>query len=185
MAQPDDEHSWVESARTGDPEAVGWLYERYFDRIYRYVHLKIGDPTEAEDITEQVFLKMLEAISSFRWQGSSFGSWLFRIAHNQVVDHIRHRARRPQVSLDPVGALLSSDSDDPHRWAEQSDFRDHLRESIMQLTELQAQVINLKFGAGLSNAEIAAVMRRTEGAVKALQYSALQNLNKLMTLRGY
>ena len=185
MAQTEDERSWVENARTGDPEAVGWLYERYFDRIYRYVHLKIGDPTEAEDITEQVFLKMLEAIGSFRWQGSSFASWLFRIAHNQVVDHVRQRSRRPQVSLDPIGAYLPSEGYDPHHWAEQSDFRDHLKESITQLTDLQAQVISLKFGAGLTNAEIAAVMRRTEGAIKALQYSALQNLNKLMTLRGY
>lgn len=185
VAQPEDEYSRVESARTGDPEAIGWLYERYFERIYRYVHLKIGDATEAEDITEQVFLKMLEAIANFRWQGSSFASWLFRIAHNQVVDHVRQHARRPQVSLDPIGALIPSDTDDPHRWAERGDFLDHLRDAMSQLTDLQAQVISLKFAGELSNAEVAAIMQRTEGAVKALQYSALQNLNKLMTLRGY
>ena len=85
----------------GDPEAIGWLYERYFDRIYRYIFLKIGILPEAEDLTEQVFLKMLEAIANFRWQGSSFASWLFRIAHNQVVDNIRQRSRRPQVPIDP------------------------------------------------------------------------------------
>jgi RNA polymerase sigma-70 factor (ECF subfamily) len=189
VAQPEDERSWVEIARTGDPsersDAVGRLYERYFDRIYKYVNLKIGDSTEAEDLTEQVFVKMLEAIGSFRWQGSSFASWLFRIAHNQVVDHVRQRARRPQVSLDPIGAYLPAENYDPHLWAEQSDFRDHLRESLTQLTGLQAEVISLKFAAGLSNSEIAVVMHRTEGAVKSLQYSALQNLNRLMTLRGY
>jgi RNA polymerase sigma-70 factor (ECF subfamily) len=189
LAQAEDERSWIERARSGDPsersDAVGWLYERYFDRIYRYVNLKISDATEAEDITEQVFLKMIEAIGNFRWQGSTFASWLFRIAHNQVVDHIRQHARRPQVSLDPVGELIPSEGDDPHHWAEQSDFRDHLRACISQLTELQAEVINLKFGGQLSNAEVAAIMNRSEGAIKALQYSALQNLNKLMTMRGY
>jgi RNA polymerase sigma-70 factor (ECF subfamily) len=185
-AQPsDDERHWVERARSRDPEAIGWLYERYFDRIYRYVFLKVGKATDAEDITELVFLKMLEAIGAFKWQGSTFASWLFRIAHNQIVDHMRQHARHPQVPIEPAGALLQSEGDDPHWWAEQSDFRAHLEACIEQLTELQALVINLKFGAGLSNAEVAQAMNRTEGAIKALQFSALQNLNKLMKLRGY
>lgn len=185
MAQPDDERSWVEKARTGDAEAIGVLYERYFERIYRYVYLKVSDPVEAEDITEQVFLKVIEAISGFQWQGSSFASWLYRIAHNQVVDTLRQHSRRPQVPLEPLGDALPSEGKDPHFYAEQSDFRDHLRDAMTELTDLQAQVINLKFGAGLSNAEVADVLQRSEGAVKALQYSALQNLHKLMMLRGY
>jgi RNA polymerase sigma-70 factor (ECF subfamily) len=185
VIQQEDERSWVERAQARDSEAIGWLYERYFDRIYRYVYLKVGEAAEAEDVTEQVFLKMLEAIGTFRWQGSSFSSWLFRIAHNQIVDNVRHSARHPQVPLEPVGALLPAEGNDPHWWAEQGDFREHLQSAIAQLTDLQAQVINLKFGGGLSNAEVAQIMNKTEGAVKALQYSALQNLNKLMTLRGY
>jgi RNA polymerase sigma-70 factor (ECF subfamily) len=187
--QPDDERMWVELARTGDAarrsEAIGYLYERYFDRIYRYVYLKVGDPVEAEDITEQVFLKMIEAIDSFRWQGSSFASWLYRIAHNQVVDAIRQHARRPQVPLEPVGALLPSERDDPHRHAERRDFHEQLAEALSRLTELQAQVIALKFGAGMTNAQVAEVLERTEGAIKALQYSALQNLYRLMSARGF
>ncbi len=185
MAQPGDERSWVEKARAGNVEAIGILYERYFERIYRYVYIKVGEPAEAEDITEQVFLKMIEAISGFQWQGSSFASWLYRIAHNQVVDTLRQHSRRPQVPLEPLGDMLPSEGKDPHFYAEQSDFRDHLRDAMTELTDLQAQVINLKFGAGLSNAEVADVLERSEGAVKALQYSALQNLHKLMMLRGY
>jgi RNA polymerase sigma-70 factor (ECF subfamily) len=161
------------------------LYERYFDRIYKYVCLKIGNPVEAEDITEQVFLKMIEAIDDFQWQGSSFASWLYRIAHNQVVDTLRQQSRRPQVPLEPVGVLLPSERDDPHRYAEQRDFQDHLREAMSHLTELQAQVISLKFVAGLSNAQVAEMLDRTEGAVKSLQYSALQNLHKLMGSKGF
>jgi RNA polymerase sigma-70 factor, ECF subfamily len=185
VTQPDEERSWVERARAGDSEAVGWLYDRYFERIFKYVYLKVGNPTEAEDITEQVFLKMIEAIGNFTWQGSSFASWLYRIAHNQVVDTVRQRSRRPQVPLEPVGELLPSDADDPHRLAEWSVFWDHVREAMTHLTELQAQVIMLKFGADLSNAQVAEIMGRTEGAIKALQYSALQNLHKLMEARGY
>jgi RNA polymerase sigma-70 factor (ECF subfamily) len=185
VVQPDDERSWVERARRSDPEAIGWLYESYFDRIYRYTYLKIGDATEAEDITEQVFLKMIEAIGTFRWQGSSFASWLYRIAHNQIVDTLRQRTRRPQVPLEPIGDVLPSERGDPHQHAEMRDFNAHLREAISQLTDLQARVILLKFGADMTNAQVAEVLTRTEGAVKALQFSAIQNLNKLMRMRGF
>ena len=186
MTQPDEERQWIEQAQAGEPEAVGWLYERYFDRIYKYAYLKLGDPTEAEDLAEGVFLKMIEAIHTFQWQGSSFASWLYRIAHNQIVDLARYRSRRPQTPLEPVGDTLpADDGNDPQSMAERSDFRDHMRVALSQLTDLQAQVIRLKFGSDMSNAQVAEVLERTEGAVKALQYSALQNLNKLLTRQGY
>jgi RNA polymerase sigma-70 factor (ECF subfamily) len=174
----DEERAWVEQARAGDSTAVGYLYERYVDRIYRYILLKIGDPHEAEDLTGQVFVRMIEAIGSFQWQGVSFQSWLYRIAHNLVVDHLRQRTRRPQVALEPLEGTLLADGDDPYTWAEAADFRDHLRVALGRLTDLQAQVIALKFGGGLSNAEVGRVLGRSEGAVKALQHSALANMNK-------
>lgn len=185
MAQPDDERQWVELAQTGDPEAIGHLYDLYFERIYKYIYIKVGNRVEAEDITEQVFLRVIEAISAFQWQGSSFASWIYRIAHNQVIDTLRQRSRHPQVPLEPIGDTLPSELGDPHLYAETSDFVDHLREAMAQLTDLQAQVISLKFASGLTNTEVAHILDRTEGAIKALQYSALQNLNKLMTAKGY
>lgn len=185
MAQPDEERSWVEKARAGDPEAAGWLYERYFDRIYRYTFLKLGDPSDAEDLTEQVFLKMIESVGSFQWQGSSFTAWLYRIAHNLIIDFVRQHARRPQTSLEPVGSLLHAEGGDPHEHAERRDFSLHLVECMSNLTDLQAQVIILKFGSDLSNAEVAEILEKSEGAVKALQFSALQKLNKLMGARGF
>jgi RNA polymerase sigma-70 factor (ECF subfamily) len=185
VAQPDEERSWVEKARAGDPEACGWLYECYFDRIYRYTYLKLGDPSDAEDITEQVFLKMIESVGSFQWQGSSFASWLYRIAHNQVVDFLRQHSRRPQAPLESVSEVLHSNEDGPHDHAERRDFAGHLIGAMTDLTDLQAQVIILKFGSDLSNAQVAEALGRTEGAVKALQFSALQKLNKLMTTRGF
>jgi RNA polymerase sigma-70 factor (ECF subfamily) len=174
----DEERAWVEQARAGDSTAVGYLYEHYVDRIYRYILLKIGDPHEAEDLTGQVIVRMIEAIGGFQWQGVSFQSWLYRIAHNLVVDHLRQRTRRPQVALDPLEGTLLADGDDPYTWAEAADFRDHLRVALGRLTDLQAQVIALKFGGGLSNAEVGRVLGRSEGAIKALQHSALANMNK-------
>jgi RNA polymerase sigma-70 factor (ECF subfamily) len=176
--QDDEERVYVERARQGDPSAIGWLYDRYFDRIYRYVLFKVGNPEEAEDVAEAVFLRMIEAIATFQWQGTSFAAWLYRIAHNQVVDLLRQRTRRPQVDLDPLASMLVAETGDPQAWAEAADMRAQLREALGRLTELQAQVIALKFGGGLSNAEVGRLLGRTEGAVKALQYSALQNLYK-------
>ena len=181
----EDEREAVESARGSNPEAVGWLYERYFDRIYRYIFIKVGDATEAEDLTEQVFLKMIESIGAFEWQGSTFVAWLYRIAHNLIVDRHRRDSRRPHVPLEPLGDTLPSEYGDPHHLAERSDLRDHLVESISRLTDLQAQVIALKFVAGLSNLEVASILDRTEGAIKALQHSALHNLQKLLSEKGY
>lgn len=174
----DEEPAHVAGAQRGEPAAIAWLYDRYFDRIYRYVLFKLGNPHEAEDIAESVFLRMIEAIGGFQWQGASFAAWLYRIAHNQIVDVLRQRTRRPQVDLDPLATLLVAETGDPYIWAEAAEMRGRLREALHQLTDLQAQVIALKFGGGLSNAEVGRVLDRTEGAVKALQYSALQNLQK-------
>jgi RNA polymerase sigma-70 factor (ECF subfamily) len=182
--QDDDERVWVERARRGDSAAIGWLYDRYYDRIYRYVLFKVGSAEEAEDLAAQVFLHMIEAIHGFQWQGPTFASWLYRIAHNQVVDFLRRRTRRPQVDIDPLASLLIADTGDPYAWAEAALMRDHLRAALNRLTDVQAQVIALKFGGGLSNAEVAQVLDRTEGAVKALQYSALQNLYKWLREMG-
>ena len=185
MAQRDDERAWVEMARAGNPEAIGWLYERYVDPIYRYVYLKVGDPTEAEDITEQVFLKMIEAIEGFQWKGYSFSSWLYRIAHNQIVDTLRQRARRQQVPIEALQQVLPMDGYDPQHHAERSDFLSHLKEAMTHLTDLQAQVITLKYAAGMSNAQAAEIMSRTENSVNALQYDALKNLQKLLGQKGF
>ncbi len=185
QARFENEHEAIESARGNNPEAVGWLYELYFERLYRYVYIKVGNAPEAEDLVEQVFLKMIESIGTFEWQGSSFAAWLYRIAHNQIIDKHRRDGRRPQVPLEPVSDTLTSEHDDPHDLAEQSDLRGHLLASMSVLTDLQAQVIALKFGGGLSNLEVAAILNRSEGSIKSLQHSALDNLRKIMSTKGY
>jgi RNA polymerase sigma-70 factor (ECF subfamily) len=184
-AEPDDEHRWVERARENDPEAIGWLYERYVDRIYRYVYLQVGDPSEAEDITEHVFLKMIESFRDFEWRRAPFSSWLFRIARNRVVDAFRRDARRPRAPVETLRNVVAPDREDPQRHAERAEFREHLRDAMGHLTDLQAQVILLKYGLELTNAEVGELLSRTPNAVNALQYDALRNLRKLLTLKGY
>ncbi len=182
--------SLVQRASDGDREAVSNLYERFCDRIYRYVLFKVGDVQQAEDICAQVFLKMVESISRFRWRSdgsasdkanvAAFSSWLYRIAHNLITDDLRRQLRRPSVPLDYVAERLL-DSQDPQQAAEAAFSRQQLVIALSQLTDLQAQVIAMKFGSRLSNAEVGQILGRSEGAVKALQYSALQKLHRLLS----
>jgi RNA polymerase sigma-70 factor (ECF subfamily) len=104
------EEELVRRAQKRDPEAFNQLYEEHFDRIYRYLVLKIGDRTEAEDLTQQVFLKALESIASYSWRGVPFSAWLFRIAHNQVVDYFRKMSKRKAIPLDEARTVAEADT---------------------------------------------------------------------------
>ena len=173
-----DEESLVQRAKQHDQEAFTQLYEKYFDKIYRYVALKVGDRMEAEDITQQVFLKAIKSISSFKWKGFPFSSWLFRIAHNQVIDHLRKRTRRETVALEDT--LLTSD-DDPQLALERKLDIEQLALATKELTRAQQEVISLRFAGELPIAQVAKVMGRSEGAVKALQHSAVVALRRVLT----
>ena len=172
-----DEESLVRRAIAGDQTAFAELYEEHFNRIYRYVALRIGDKTEAEDMTQQVFLKALQSIASFRWKGIAFAAWLFRIAHNQVVDYLRKRQKQPATLFDE--SLVSSEHN-PQRMAELSSAIEQLQLATNQLTPAQREVISLRFAGGLSTAEVARIMKKSQGAVKTLQHSAIVALRKVL-----
>ncbi len=173
-----DEESLVRRAQHHDQEAFAQLYEEHFDKIYRYVTLKIGNETEAEDMTQQVFLNALQSISSFKWKGVPFSAWLFRIAHNQVVDYLRSK-KRTAVPLDE--SLTSSNSNDnPQLVVEQKLDIERLLLATHQLTEAQREVISLRFAGELPIAQVAKAMGKSQGAVKALQHSAIVALRKAL-----
>lgn len=174
-----DEENLVRRAQQRDQKAFAQLYERYFDKIYRYVVLRIGNKTEAEDVTQQVFLNALQSISSFRWKGVPFSAWLFRIAHNQVVDYLRKKTRQATESLDE--SLVISKSD-PQLVVEQRLDIEQLMLATKQLTKAQQEVIALRFVSELSTAQVAKVMGKSEGAVKALQHSAIVALRKALSV---
>jgi RNA polymerase sigma-70 factor (ECF subfamily) len=177
--QVQDEESLVQRAQQRDQKAFAQLYEGYFDKIYRYVVLRIGNAIEAEDVTQQVFLNALQSISSFKWKGAPFSAWLFRIAHNQVVDYLRKKTRQATESLDE--SLVISKSD-PQLAVEQRLDIDQLMLATKQLTKAQQEVIALRFVSELSTAQVAKVMGKSEGAVKALQHSAIVALRKALSV---
>jgi RNA polymerase sigma-70 factor (ECF subfamily) len=172
-----DEENLVRRAKERDGRAFAQLYEEYFDKIFRYVALKIGDQMEAEDITQQVFLNAIRAISSFKLKGIPFSAWLFRIAHNQVVDHLRKKTRRSVSSIDKVS--LCADDDPTQTLGRKMDV-ERLNSATRKLTLAQQEVISLRFAGEMSIAEVAKVMGKSEGAIKALQHSAIVALRKVL-----
>ena len=173
-----DEESLVRRAQQRDQVALTQLYEENFDRIYRYIVLKIGDRTEAEDMTQQVFLNALKSISSYRFKGMPFSSWLYRIAHNQVVDYFRKKSRRATVPLDES---IAADEDDPGQAAERKLEIEELALATKKLTAAQQEVISLRFSGEMSVAEVSRVVGKSVGAVKALQHSAIVALRKVLS----
>jgi RNA polymerase sigma-70 factor, ECF subfamily len=166
----------VGRAQRGDRAALEELYLLHFDRIYSYLHLSVGNRHDAEDLTTQTFLRMLEAIGRFRWQSAPFSAWLFRIAHNLAMDHFRARRRvQPEEEVpEPPGAEEPSAEDQ----ALDSLGQAGMLELIEGLSAEQRQVLTLKFLFGFANAEVAGILGKTEGAVKSLQHRALASLQK-------
>jgi len=175
--QVQDEESLVRRAKEHDEAALTQLYEENFDKIYRYIVLKIGDRTEAEDMTQQVFLKAFKSVSGYRPQGRPFSSWLFRIAHNQLVDHWRKKSKRPTV---PLEETFIGSSSNPSSETEQKMDIENLVAATKHLTSLQQEVVSLRFAGGLSVAQVARLMSKSEGAIKALQHSAVVSLRKML-----
>ena len=171
-----DEESLVRRAQHRDQEAFAQLYEEHFDKIYRYVTLKIGNATEAEDMTQQVFLNALQSISSFKWKGIPFSAWLFRIAHNQVVDYFRSKKR----ATVPLDESLASNNNNPQLIVEQKLDIEQLLLATKRLTDAQREVISLRFAGELSIVQVAKAMGKSQGAVKALQHSAIIALRKTL-----
>ncbi len=174
-----DEQSLVRRAQQQDREAFAELYEAYFDQIYRYIVLKIGDRTEAEDMTQQVFLKALKSLSLYKWKDVPFSAWLYRIAHNQMVDHFRKLSRRQSCEL--TEAITPDDpGENPQHQTELKADIEHLVKATRHLTRAQREVIALRFSSDLPVAEVARLMGKSEGAVKALQHSAVVALRKIL-----
>lgn len=176
-----DEETLVKLAQRRDEQAFSRLYEAYFDRIYRYIAIRIGDKTEAEDMTQQVFLKSLQSISSYKWTGKPFSAWLFRIAHNQVVDHLRKKTKRATVPIEEVPPIVAPGRD-PEEMVEMKLDVEQVARATRELTEAQREVISLRFAGGFSIAEVAQTMGKSQGAIKALQHSAILALRKKLVV---
>ncbi|MCX7855272.1 MAG: sigma-70 family RNA polymerase sigma factor [Anaerolineae bacterium] len=172
---PSEERELVERAKR-DPEAFGLLYERYVAQIYRYLYYRTGNHQDAEDLTARTFYRALEHLPRYQERGLPFTAWLYRIAHNIVVNWQRDRRRRPVVALDYV--VTHATGGDPREALEEEEERERLMQAFQALAPDRQELLILKFVEGMSNAQIGAVMRRSEGAIKSLYHRTLLELKK-------
>ncbi|MFW6115620.1 MAG: sigma-70 family RNA polymerase sigma factor [Chloroflexota bacterium] len=176
-----DEKALLERARQYDEEALEEIYDTYAPLIYGYIYRRVGDKMAAESMVGEVFVRMLKAIQAeHAWQ-SSFRGWLYRIAHNLIVDHYR---RQPDEGVVPLeGQELAAEGSPADALGEKLS-RERLISAVRQLTSLQQQVLVLRFGEGLTARETAAVMEKSVSAVEALQHRGLASLRQILEGRG-
>lgn len=165
-----------------DANAFGELYDLFVERVYRYLYFRAGSHPEAEDLTEQVFLKAWEAIGRYRWQGRPFLAWLYRLAHNAHIDHVR--SQKPTTSLNNDDRPIELPSAAAAVELTRALDADLLGRALGELTPDQQQVIVMKFLEGLDNEQIAENMNKREGAIRALQMRALMSLRRVLEHQG-
>ena len=186
---PEEERSLVDRAKAGENEALGRLYDAYVARLYRYCLTRVGDETEAEDLTEEIFLKVLGAIDRFEWRPGAegqripFGAWIFRIARNEVASFQRRAAARPRRAefSDLVAERLRDEGRGPQELAETKLTIEEVFRAVRQLPEAQRDVILLRFASGLSVKETAESLGKNVPNVKVLQHKGVQRLRELLT----
>lgn len=173
----------VDHAANGDVEAFGDIYEIYLNRIYRYVFYQVKLKFLAEDLTEDIFIKAWKAICSYKGDGPSFQTWLYRIAHNHVADYFR--SNRKFARLDEEISIESYDFNnlhDPQKLAETHSTYEEILEHVSLLPLSQRQIIVLKFIEGLENRDIERITGKKQGAIRIMQMRALNTLNKQLNM---
>src|SRR5713226_6777827 len=183
------ERRLIEAAQS-DPARFGEVYEHYFTLVYAYVARRVRNRDEAEDLTAEVFRKVLASLPRFKWRGAPFAAWLFRIARNMIADRAKRLGRETAggnsepsltVGLAPRRQRSESSSRAPH--SQQIELEDSERRALLfrlvdELAENQRRVLVMRFAEEKSIREIAEAIGRSEGAVKQLQFRALENLRK-------
>jgi len=154
------------------------LYDEYFDRIARYIYVRIGDKNEAEDLAGEVFLKALESIRSYKERGIPMQAWLYRIAHNVSVDYLRKRGR---IATVPINDVLVESREDPAAMAEKNIEMERVSKAMQKLTAEQREVVRLRFFGELSSKEVGAMLSKSDGAVREMQRAAIERLRRLLT----
>ena len=175
MTTPDSQ--LLEQAREYDTRALAEIYDRYATPIYRYLYRYLGDAAQAEDLTSEVFLKLLQVLNTRRAPRERLQGWLYRVAHNLAMDWFRQQGQRATISLEED---LVVDGDSPPGLVEKRQVRQQLCAAIKRLTPDQQQVVLLRFGEGFKIADVARTMGKSEGAVKIMQYRATKRLRKLL-----
>jgi RNA polymerase sigma-70 factor (ECF subfamily) len=175
----ENEENLIRRAAAGDSEAFGALYDEYLPQIFRFVYLKVSSKEDAEDLTHQIFMNAWEHMSGYRHQGFPFSSWLYRIARNAVIDH--YRTRKDKVSLEDADPEIFALGESIQADAHQSLELEKVRRAISKLSTLHQDVIIMRFVEELAIREVAAALKKSEGAIKLLQHRAITELQRILS----
>lgn len=171
----------VAAAKAGDAEAYGRIFDHYHEAVYRYIAARVRRPSDAEDLAQLVFVKALEALPRYEQRGVPFGGWLFRLARNVVIDHLR--TNREHVELDALVEQTDGLAG-PEALALARQQMDEVAAALAELTDEQRDAIALRFFAGLSAREAAEAMGKQEGTVRGIQFRAIGALRRRLGLEG-
>lgn len=180
MATDSAVRNLVKKAKSRDPDAFGVLYDEYVDQIFRYIYYKVGNFAESQDLTGQTFLKAFENIDSYEVRDVAFSSWLYRIAHNLVVDYFRKESKRENVPIDQQPPTPSNRGNPVDVVMAEMDS-ERLYQAMQKLTHNQREVLVLKFIDNLSNNQVSEIMGISVGAVKSTQKRGLLSLNRILS----
>jgi RNA polymerase sigma-70 factor (ECF subfamily) len=172
-----DEKQLVKQAQAGDKEAVSMLYQAYEQSVFQYVYYRVESRQIAEDITAEVFLRMIRGLPGYQDQGVPFGAWLFRIAATRIADFYRENKK---VTLTLISDDQRSDDTDPFDRLDQQEERKHLQQALQELPADYQNVLILRFMKNLSHAEVAAILEKPEATVRNLQHRALKALGEIL-----
>jgi RNA polymerase sigma-70 factor, ECF subfamily len=167
----------IKRAQEGDLETIGRLYETYHLNVYRFLYYRVGDQAAAEDLTSEVFIRMLRFISGFKPPSASFQAWLFQIARNLAIDHHRRQKLRDYL---PLEDHLASRGENLDRTVERSLTSESLQTALTKLNDEQRDVIIMRFIAGMPIAEVAKALHKSENSIKGLQRRGLTALREIL-----
>ena len=170
-------HEVIFKAKRGDASAVAAIYRRYHNDVYRYLYYRVSDQHSAEDLTSEVFLRMLAALPNFQPRSVPFQAWLYRIARNLAIDHSRRNGRYKQEVL---SENLADVKNDPAEAVETQLTAEELKTALSKLNKEQHDVIVLRFVNGLPISDTALVVEKSQDAVKGLQRRGLLNLRTIL-----
>ena len=175
------EDSLVRRAVQRDREAFANLYDKHIEHVYKHVYYLVPNKSDAEDITQEVFIRAWKAIDKYKQTGAPFVAWLIRIARNLIVDH--YKARKKEIPLAELEVCSESDETNPEAMTEASLNRSYVRKAILKLKGEKQKVILMHFIDGFSYEEIATALNKSEGAVRVIQCRALNDLRRML-MRG-
>ena len=175
-----NESQLIAAAQAGDKQAVSTLYEAYAQAIFRYISYRVESDMLAEDLTAEVFLRMVQGLPRYQDSGAPFGAWLYRIAATQVADHYRRNRRS---AVEPMSDEPTTDDTDPFGKAAKKE-QEQLRRALASLPEDYQTLLIMRFMQQLSHSEVASVLKKSEAAVRVMQHRALQALARQLGADG-